>query len=515
MAIKRPKEKYKNSKNNYNNKVFSTTRILPGYVAFNQPKYQLDDTVKTKAFLVKENGKPWKRKVKFNVYDFSDGKKLAFSKVLSPITEGAFVHEFAIPDTFDIDQTYRVEYTTKRNKLLKNKDFRVEDYQLGNTTYSASQQKSLYYFGEKPTLILEGKDANGLPLMDGYAEVKVMFSMLNEHYRDTLFVDNNWYQSFYETKVLLDVSGATYVEIPDSLFPNGKSTYKVQVKMNNSENEPKYFNFNFVYDATTEHYELSLASDTIKAEYFYNSVLTKECKGTLTTYYNNIVIAEKEIDFPHYEPLNYESTHYVMKDQLGNEIGKLISPNRINALVYPIGKRTHDSINISIHNEIALPVSWQVYKGKNKVAGGRGADINFNVKDESLDSYYIVYTFRWQDKDFFLEKGFHIKEKQLNVQVDQPETVFPGSIVPITVSVTDYQNEAMKDVNLTAWSVNTKFGDIPSPDLPYFGLNHYDILRPFDVNYKKFYVKESTPIKDKHIELLDLYETPFYRFYLQ
>jgi hypothetical protein len=166
-GYKAPKEKYKNSKNNYNNKVFSATRILPGYIAFNQPKYQLDDTVKTKAFLVKENGKPWKRKVKFNVYDLSDGKKLAHSELLSPVTEGAFVYDFPIPDTFDIDQTYRVEYTTKRDKLLKNHDFRVEDYQLGNTTYTAAQQKSLYHLGEKPTLILEGKDANGLPLMDG------------------------------------------------------------------------------------------------------------------------------------------------------------------------------------------------------------------------------------------------------------------------------------------------------------------------------------------------------------
>lgn len=462
--------------------------------------------------MVKENGKPWKRKVKFNVYDLFEGKQLAYSKTLSPVTEGAFVHEFPIPDTFDIDRSYRIEYTTKRNKLLKYKDFKVEDYQLGNTTYSASQEKSVYYLGEKPTLILEGKDANGLPLLDGYAEVKVTFNALNDHYRDTLFVKDAWYKSFYETKVLLDVSGATYVEIPDSIFPLAKSSYKVSVKMNNSENEPKDFNFNFTYDANTEHYELNLAGDTIKAEYLYNSVLTKECTGTLLTYYNTTLIEEKAIKFPHYEELNYESTHYVLKDQLGNEIGKLTSPNRINSLVYPIGKRTHDSINISFHNEIALPISWQIYKGKKKVAGGRGEELKYAVEDESLDSYYIIYAFRWQDKDFFLEKGFHIKEKQLNVKIEQPETVFPGSTVPIIVSVTDYKNEGMKDVNLTAWSVNMKFGNIPSPDLPYFGLNHYNILRPFSVKFSKFSVRQTTPIKDKHIALLDLYNTPYYRF---
>lgn len=511
-GFKAPKESFKKNKNDYSNKVFSATRILPGYIAFNQPKYQLDDTVKTKAFLVKENGKPWKRKVKFKVYDIVNENKLAFTELLSPVTDGAFVYDFAIPDTFDIDQFYKIVYTTKRNKVLKYEQFRVEDYQLGNTTFKAIPKKDAYFAGEKPTYILEGKDANGLPLLDGFAEIKITLGSLKEHYRDTIFIDKDWYKSFYETKILLDVSGPTYFEIPDSIFPIAKCTYTVSIKMNNSENEPKHFSFAFSYDATTEHYELSLKGDTLKAEYFYNSKITKECKGTLLTYYNNTLIEEKEINFPHYEKLNYESTHYILKDQLGNQIGKLTSPNRINQLVYPIGKRTHDSINISLHNEIALPISWQIYKGKNKITGGRGATLNYTVKDESLDSYYIIYNFRWQNQDFFLEKGFHIKEKQLNVEVDQPETVFPGSIVPISVSVTDYKNEAMKDVNLTAWSVNMKFGNIPSPELPYFGLNHYNILRWFSVSYKKFTVQEKTPIKEKHIELLGLYDTPYYRF---
>ncbi len=510
-GYKAPKDKYKNTKTKYQNKkVFTSVRILPGYVAYNQPKYQLADTVKLKAFLVKENGKPWKRKVRFKILD--NFNKVVYNQVLPPVTEGAFVHDFPIPDTFEIDKTYQVQFTSKRNMILKRSEFRIEDYELGNTTYKAKMSSNQYYNGQTPVIIMEGKDANDLPLLDAHATINIRYSHMTDHYRDTIFEDYGWKNSIFRKEMLLDVSGETRLEIPDSIFPLAKAFYQVDVTLNNSENEPKSFRLNFGYDANTERYNLELDGDTINAEYYYLNKLYTGCTGTLLTYYNEVLLEEKEISFPYYEKLNYASTEYVLKDQLGNIVKRIQTPNRINELIYVEGKRTHDSVYIDLKNDLGIPISWQIYKSKKKIDGGRGSSLNYAVADESLDSYYIIYSFRWQDKDMVLENGFHIKEKNLTVDVDQPETVFPGAKVPITVSVTDYKNDAMKDVNLTAWSVNVKFGDIPSPNLPYFGLNHFEILRPFSVTHQNQKVVHSAAIKQKHIDLLDLYDTPYYRF---
>ncbi|MFT5602194.1 MAG: hypothetical protein ACI9N1_002446, partial [Flavobacteriales bacterium] len=511
-GFKPPKEEFKNKKNKYKNKTFSPVRILPGYIAFNQPKYHLEDTVKTKAFLVKENGKPWKRKVTFNVIDPSNSINPAFNTILEPITEGAYVYNFPIPDTFDIDKDYLIEYRNKRNKLLKSKYFRIEDFVLGNTTYKAKLENNVFYQGESLALLLEGTDANGLPLLDATAKVKIRLANIERHHRDSLFIPNSWYQSIYEKEILLDVSGETRLEFPDTLFPLSNSNYYIEVTMNNSENEPKIFNFTFKYFGKTEHYNLKIKGDSIVAEFKYLGKSSSDCGGTLMTFYQDTELEVKEIQLPYTAKLNYAADRYVLKDQNGRMVTELNTPSRINRLVYPEGTRTFDSIQISLHNEIDLPISWQIFKGTKKVSGGRSAKIDFKAFDETLDSYYIIYSFNWQDQDYVLEKSFHIKEKKLTVDVDQPETVFPGASVPISVTVTDFKKQAMKDVNLTAWSVNMKFDEIPNPDLPYFGLIHFELLRPFNVQHRNHTVNSSEPITQKHIERMNLYNTPHYRF---
>jgi hypothetical protein len=511
-GYKPPKETYKNKKTKYKRKMFSPVRILPGYIAFNQPKYQLADTVKMKTFLVKENGKPWKKKVKLVIYEEYNYDQDGFKETLKPVSEGAFVYDFPIPDTFDIDQNYTVEFYSKRNKLLKSNSFRVEDYELGNTTFTAQLKNPMVYLGDTPTLILEGKDANDLPLLDAYAKINVRMGNLMEYYRDSLFIPETWRNSVFSKEFLLDINGPTTFEIPDSIFPLAKCYYYIDVTLNNSENEPKTFNFTVTYDGQSDRHLLFLDGDSIKAQHLHWDSISYGCTGTLTSFYNSDTLEHKTVELPYSEKLNYAATRYVLQDQLGQYVGTLNTPYWVDKLVFAEGEKKHDSVYISLHNELKIPVSWQIYKGKTKIKGGKSVDLNFAVADKTLDSYYIIYTFRWQDQDLIREKAFHIDEKKLNVSIDQPETIFPGANVPITVKVTNYAEAAMKDVNLTAWSVNTKFGDIQGPDLPYFGLQHFELLRSFNVEHGPYSMYESVPIKQKHIELLDLYNTPYYEF---
>ena len=111
------------------------------------------------------------------------------------------------------------------------------------------------------------------------------------------------------------------------------------------------------------------------------------------------------------------------------------------------GERTHNKVSLTLYNEVGIPVSYQIYKGKKKIEGGRGASMDFEQTDESLDSYYVIYSFNWNGENYILEKGVHIKEKQLTVDVDQPEKVFPGARVPITVKVTEIDQQGR--VNLS------------------------------------------------------------------
>lgn len=507
---KPPSNDYRNTRNKYRNKLFSTTRILPGYLVFNQPKYRLGDTVKMKAYLVKEKGNPWKKKAKIYLKNYQNNKKTLLTKKLKPVTPGAYVYEFVVPDTLEVDRNYEVQIYSGK-KQIKSNNIIVEDYELKNNVYSLKMPRLHFYKGESVPLHLSATDANGLPLMDAYAHIQVTASSVQKAALDTFFMPHAWYNSFYEKKIPLDVSGETVFELPDSLFPLATIKYNVKVSINNSDNEPQTFNKTFTKEANYENFQLWLDGDTVRANYKYNDIDSKDCDAWLTTYYNGKEIEKKKITFPYQEVLNYACTEYKLTNEQDELLGRsLYTPYRLNDLIKMEGYRTHDSIKIDLVNEVQIPVHWQMYKGKTKVEGGRGKTLHFEAADGSLDSYRVLFGYQWHS-DVVCEKGFHIREKELTVEIDQPKDVFPGEQVPIDIKVTDYRKKPVKDVNLTAWSVNEQFDHIPMPEMPYFGRNHYDLLRPFAVYNSAPSLNQNKPIIKKYIDLLNLYDAPFYR----
>ncbi|MFT7614248.1 MAG: hypothetical protein ACI9J3_003230, partial [Parvicellaceae bacterium] len=440
------------------------------------------------------------------------GQEVHVSKVLKPVTDGAYVYNFAVPDTFSIDTDYYVEFQTKKGQILKRNNFRVEDYELGKTTYTANLTKREYYRGDAVRLKMTAKDVNGLPLLDAHAKVVVKMESLIYHHLDTFFLDYETQKSVFNLEMMLDVSGETFLELPDSLFPLIDANYRVIVKMNNSENESKEFSRRFRFKSQTEQFKIKLVGDTIKASYQYLSEFDSSCAVTFKSYSIAGLLEEKQVQLPYQEKLDYTANKYEIIDDQGNLLGQTTTPSRINKLIYPEGKRTHNHIEIKLVNELGIPVSYQLFKGRKKFKGGRGTTMSFEEDNESLDSYYIMYSFRWQGKDYVKEEGYHIKEKTLVVDVDQPEKVLPGATVPITVKVTDYKTNGAANVNITAWSVNMKFNNIPTPDLPDFGLQHFDIVKPFNVYYSNQSANVNHGITHENIKRLDLMETPMYRF---
>jgi len=505
-----PRPSYRDSQIKYSRSGMAGLRILPGYVAFNQPKYHLLDTVKSKAFLVDEKGRPWKKKMKVRVVDSDNLNSSTPYRNLNPVSDGAYVWEFVIPDTFLIDKNYSVEYRTKNNTLLKREPFRVEDYTLAKVTYNARVKKDYFKKNDPVTMYLKATDANNLPLLDANYDLKIYLQNMTDFYGKTFFLPDSWFNEFYAKNQTLDVSGETEILLPDSMFGNAILNFRAYAHLSNLENESADFTMLFTYDANNENYTLEISGDSVKADFFFLSKPDNSKSATLISYYNYQEIEKKIVKLPYSEKLNYAATRYVLTDDKGKTLREIYTPEKINELMFVTGKRTHDSIYISLKNDLKLPVSYQLFKDKKKFKSGRSDALSYVTADESLDSYYVIYSFRWKNTDYTLEKSFHIQEKKLNVLIDQPEIIFPGARVPVSVKVTDYKNNPVENVNLTAWSVNAQFGDIPLPVLPYFGTNHFEILSPFTVQTEPIYYNGYNPISSRFIDLLKLRETPYY-----
>ncbi|MCJ7446711.1 MAG: hypothetical protein MUO72_03370 [Bacteroidales bacterium] len=103
-----------------------------GYMVFNKPKYLPGDTVKFKAFLVSENGKPVTRTVNIVLHT---GKKSIELTKLKPYSDGAFEYQFFLHDSLDLqlDRDYYVSLEMNEYKEYISESFKYEDYELSKS----------------------------------------------------------------------------------------------------------------------------------------------------------------------------------------------------------------------------------------------------------------------------------------------------------------------------------------------------------------------------------------------
>jgi len=517
LANYNQQDPYEVKSNEYEKQVLSNVRILPGYVAFNQPKYRHSDTIRVKAFLVNEKGKPWRKRNVLVKYRTPDHKTVVLGKIKRQ-SEGAYVTDFVVPESFRLG-TYQLSFwKTWDNLMLRSEPFQVEDYQLNRSnTYASSTTQQIYHRGQNVEFILKAQDVNGLPLLDAKAKITIQARHFIDFY-DKVFYWNgkpNFYH--FEKEVLFDVAGETVVSFHDSLFPNINMVYNATVTYSNDLGQLYTNNaINFTFDAKPHHFEFKLKGDRITVDYFKLGINTPSEQLQLISMRGNEIIETKTVSAPYNEKIDLFNTVYILKDKNRQEIGRLNFNNHSPLPVTLAGNRSHDSIAIRLNNDLQMPVSYRIFKRNKQIAGGQWqkgeSQVIYAAADSTLDDYHVFYSVLWRGKHFIKEDIFYSDETKLNVEINQPDIVFPGSKIPIEVNITDYKNKGVEGANVTAYSVNGLFNDIPLPKLPYFGRLHHGFLNHFSVNQHHFNVNQNIALTEDLISQLDLRKTPYYDF---
>ena len=515
VNINQPPE-YKEQSNVYNKTWWSPTRILPGYVAFNQPMYRQNDTVKVKAFLTNEKGRPWKKKRVLVKYTTPGGKTVVLGKIKRQ-TEGAYVTEFVVPESYHLG-TYQLSFWKTWDEVkLRDESFQILDYHLtANNTYGSRATQQVYHRGQDVVFILKAEDVNGLTLLDAKAKVSIQATHFQDFY-DKLFYWNGKPETYsFEKEVLFDVAGETVITFPDSLFPNNKMGYRATITYTNDLQQLYSNVIDFTFDAKPTHFEFKRTGDSLTVDHYMLGKPTPYSRLKLLSIRYNETIEEKWIDAPYREKIDLFYTKYVLVNQHGQNISELEFKNHGDVPVSLSGHRTHDSILIRLNNDLQMPVSYQVFKRDQKIAGGqwiKGDNTQLYVAvDSSLDDYHVFYSTLWNNKHFIKEQIFYTDETKLNVDINQPDIVFPGSSIPVEVKVTDYKQNNVEGANITAYSVNDLFPETPLPGLPYFGRLHQPYLNRFNVVQTPFVINQNRMLEKDDFEMLGFRETPYYDF---
>lgn len=443
---------------------YAGQRIFPGYMVFNKPKYRHFDTVQMKAFIVNNEGRPLRRALDLYVNKDYKWHKI---KTVKPTTPGAYVANFVLSDSLQLDRNYSVSLKY-HNEFIKTGSFRLEDYELKKARYSSRMLKSEFNKGDPVEIVADALDANGMPMLDTRVKVQVRLIQTTRLYPTKHKTHDSIVNKLFAYNKMIDPTGTSIIEIPaEELLPT-RSYYQATVEYLGAEGEYKTFTHNFWYDAKPNYYRSVQLQNKLLAEYFENGKRVENELARLTYYHNGRVLMKKDVRFPIEETLHPACQNYTIEHR-----DSIVVNQRVNdvssSFVRVIGERSHDSVSLKLENPWGLDVYARVYRDKNIVHKSYGPKMSYADKDNTMWPYYVIYGYQWAGVEHFFEVPLTIKEKELKVEANLPKAIYPGASANVAIKVTDYKDRPKRKVNLTAYSVNMEFLDIPIPDLPYFG----------------------------------------------
>lgn len=452
---------------------YGSSGKLNGYLVLNKPKYLPNDTLKWKAYLVKKNGRPYKKDVTYSLRENGYGSPLMQSEVINQ-EKGVYFDQFCMGDSLVLDTYYNLEIRSlKKDEVLYSKRFSYEEYQLNEVKYEVRVPEEKYRSEETIAIYLSGKDANGFPIVGGRAHVELKINRIYDYLGDTVFVPGK----LLEKDLLLDPIGETKLIFPDSIFPNLNMEVEATITFNNSNFEQLTIFKKFEYEKQTEWISTKLEGDSIFATYYIKGK-EQQAIGEVQNDALGNLSNSVEINYPYGAKLDSRVNYYSFKK---GDVIENLSLELEKSKVSLRFRRTNDSIFMYLHNPRKLKVHYTVNRKNNVAFEGVAYQLDTAFKVTNSDMYKISHSYIWGGEG---RQGFDYLQKfsnNLTVKIDQPKRVSPGQTVDLVVKVFGVDGKPVPKVNLTAYAINSQFNNDETVAVPYLG--KYSKSRNFAAYY--------------------------------
>ncbi len=455
------------SKQRSNSNSYSSSKTYSyGYALCNQPIYKPKDSVKTKAYLLWDEGEPVKGKVGIYLYA-NYFKQRVLIKQVSPVSPGAYVLDFKLADSLKIDQTYSLQYIDREGTLLRTISFKLEDYKLRSNTYEAFLSKTKFYKGEAVQVQVRALDINGLPLPNANVKAKFYIRHLRNFTGTKAFVPEEWYQTLYETAVPVESNGPTLITLPEAILSDFDATLTVEILVTDVSGESKFFKLDFEKVQDSVYYLMALKQDGLVHASCINLGKPQSKYMKLRFKVGNYLLDSSWVLLP----AKIALLQFANNAELLDSSGKLIANcglHRKQDYVAFDGFRKPGEISIELYNPSALKMHIQLFRGKQKIIDFFGDTFSFQQKDTSRFTYHVIYSLQVQDGFFVEERTFPFLDKTIEITHNIPQEIYPGQTVAVDVKLSLPNRKPAADVNLTAYAINAQFGENYQPALANF-----------------------------------------------
>lgn len=439
---------------------WSDNRKYPkGYLVFNKPKYLPQDSVFFKAFITNHQGKPKQNQAKAYLIG---GFEPIFLGELQAYQKGAFEYQFHLHDSLDLrlDKSYRIELRDAKDRSLINNRFYYEAYELNKIALQLQTTKQQHQQGENLCITITAKDDNGLLIKDSRIQAVISPNQPTSYHQSDLFIPDTL--AVIEQNLLPD--RPTQLTIDPKNFPAADFTYSIDVKLLTADNETREDQVQVTYKHFGDPFEWNMGMDSIifKANTsFVNPIKLATLVG-LDKFGNEVAVAEGEL--PLKTPIHAHFSHYRISS---DQYSQTFSLSEETPLIQVYTERTPHQLQLLVRNPRQLSVNYHLFKKNKIIDSGYGTDLAIARKTSSRQNHYVNINYLWAGEMVKATYGVPLRKKKLTIQVDEPNIITPGQESTINLQVTDYKNNPVPDVDVTAFALTKKFNYSP-PSVPSF-----------------------------------------------
>ena len=486
----------------YKRKTFKSA----GYLALNSVKYKPNDTLKFKAYISNKKGRPRYRKFRVEIQKSYYDEEVIYSKTIKA-KKGNVIGELILGDTLKIDTKYDVYVFNNRGKkyIVKN-SFKLEDYQLEEGVYSVKLDKKEYSLGEDIRIDLKAENQNEQNLLN----VNTSIFLLREGFKSINVPEVFIPDTIWSKKIILDPLGGTVVTIPDSIIPNARFNALLKVQFKNSNNELKNIEKQVLFTNEHKRFKYEFIDDSIHVSLFKGKEEVSDSgKIVLMSSLDTTQIIETQL------PVVLSINNHVDSYQfISGDFKKVIPVKKQESLVQCISYRTEDSVYIELNNPRKLKVNYSIFKDQKQIIIDTVSTNLFKVfHDLNKKSFSISCNYVWANEGQNSKCVSWQSDKDLYIDLNQPEKIIPGSETQLEVNVTKKNGMPSKHTNLTVGGFNSKFEDAQSsiPLVPRYskskGMKYVNNFDVFELNSEK-----EVDMYENHLDFLNLRNNDYYSF---
>ncbi len=444
------------------------------YFVFSKPKYKPADTVRFKAFIMTYKGRPVDKPLQVRLREVYPGDMDTVIGQIIPYRPGAYSFSFILTDNLKLtlDENYQVQLESPAGKAFAKEDFHYEDYSLTSLRLTARADKTVNSPGDPISLYVRAIDENDLPVPHARVRIWVgQSSSFSSFHRPAVFIpDTLWTHS-----EPLDPVGETRIILPDSIFPPASFQYTIHLALLNSDNEYKEKEFNEEYQDDTSRIFIDTQNDSIRIDYRVRNHSRPAIAVVRAANLNGDPVTRQSLDLPATIRVSPFASAYSVTIPVGPDSTTASWTCRdFHPTLSLTSGRTRDSVSLFVDNPQHLFFWYTIHAGSRILARGYTDSLSYRAAAVTPAPYSITLQYRWAGSIQKNDYPLPFRDRLLQIEVHQPNFVYPGEKTTIAIDVKDSRGRPVPDADLTAWSYTAKFNSPHFPGgIPYLGKQYH------------------------------------------